>query len=77
MWTSDGDHTTKYVKQHEWMWFDGKYKRLREVMPAGGSGARTPSVLEATVKELPFVLGVTASPWRGVGMEGTQNRHAI
>lgn len=46
-------------------------------MPAGGSGARTPRVLEATVKELLFVLGVMASPWRGVGMEGTQNRHAI
>lgn len=46
-------------------------------MPAAGSGARTPRVLEATVKELLFVLGVMASPWRGVGMEGTQNRRAI
>lgn len=48
-------------------------------MPAGGSGAgaRTPRVLEATVKELPFVLGVMANPRGEVGTEGTQNRHVI
>lgn len=34
-------------------------------MPAGGSGARTPRVLEATVKELLFVPGVMANPWWG------------
>lgn len=46
-------------------------------MPAGGSGAgaRTPRVLEATVKDLPFVLGVMANP-RGGGRDGRNTEQA-
>ena len=47
-------------------------------MPAGGSGARTPRVLEATVKELLFVPGVMAlsNSLRPHGLQACQRSEA-